>query len=97
MGEAFQEEWERSRGRLLQPLRARSLLSSQADTHPPTLQTRFQATCVPLGIGGRPGRSGEAGGGALPDQRSRRGEEEIYPTRSSPGSLLGSQVRSPAL
>ena len=36
-------------------------------------------------------------GGARPERRSRRGEEGACPAHSSPGSLLGSQVRSPAL
>ena len=36
-------------------------------------------------------------GGTLPDWRIRRGEEDICPIHSRPGSLLGSQVRYPAL
>ena len=36
-------------------------------------------------------------GGALWDRRSQRGAEGVCPTHSTPGSLLGSQVGSPAL
>ena len=36
-------------------------------------------------------------GGALQDQRSRRGAEGICPAHSGRGSLLGSQAGSPAL
>ena len=32
-----------------------------------------------------------------PDRRSRKGEEGVCPVHSSPVSLLGSQVRGPAL
>ena len=37
------------------------------------------------------------GASQTPDWRSRRGEEGVCPAHSSPGSLLGSQVRYPAL
>ena len=52
----------------------------------PALQGPLQTAWVLEGIGGRLGRSGEASG------KSRRGVEGDYPTHSSPGSLLGSQV-----
>ena len=42
-------------------------------------------------------RTGEADGRGPLRPESRRGEEGVYPPHSSPGSLLGSQVRSPAL
>ena len=95
MGGTLQEEQERSRGRSPDPLRPGSLLSSQAST---PHQGPIQATWGPRGIGGRLGRSGEAGGRGLPRPQTREaGEEGIYSAHSSPGSLLSSQVRSPAL
>ena len=63
----------------------------------PALQSPLQAAWVLGGIGGRPGRSGEAGRRDPPDWRSKRGEKGIFPAHWSPGSLLGSQGRSPAL
>ena len=64
--------------------------------------------CLALGLGPTPseappgctdpGHIGERGeqerqaGGALQDQRSRRGVEGICPTHLGPGSLLGSQA-----
>ena len=59
---------------------------------------------VPSGLGWSWGLRREArreqerqAGGALQDQRSRKGAEGVCPAHSSPGSLLGSQVGSPAL
>ena len=42
-------------------------------------------------------RGRREGPSQTPDLRTRRGEEAVCPAHSSPGSLLGSQVRSPAL
>ena len=63
----------------------------------PTLQSPLQAVWVPGGIKGGRGDQERQAGGALPDQRSRRGKEGICSIHLSPGSLLGSQVRCHAV
>ena len=96
-GGALREERERSGGRLPHPLRPGE--PAELPGRSPALQTLLQATWVLGGIGGRPGRSGEAGGRGprRPEEQERKGEEGFCPAHLSPGSLPGSQVRSPAL
>ena len=70
-----------------------SLLSSQADPLP----SKPHPGCV--GPWGHMREAGEIRGGREegPCRRSRTGEQGICHTHSSPGRLIGSQVRSPAL
>ena len=70
-----------------------SLLSSQADPLPSKAHSRLR---------GSPGHRSKAreirrGRREGPSRTGRAGEEGVCPTHSSPGSLLGSQVGSPAL
>ena len=71
------------------------LLSSQANPLPSKTPSRLRGS-----LGEKEGGQGDQErqvGGTLWDRRSRREEEGICPAHSSPGSLLGSQVRLPAL
>ena len=93
MGGALREEQERSRGRLPGPLGLGSLLSSQAGRTPPKPPPGHvgpwghRREAGEIRRGRREGLSGKSG----------RGAEGDCPAHSGTGSLLGSQVRSPAL
>ena len=64
----------------------------------PALQSPLQVLWLLGGTGRRlRGDQERQVGGALPDWRSRRGDKGICPAHSSPGRLLASEVRSPAL
>ena len=69
---------------------------------PAELPSRYPASKAPSRLHRSWGHRREAGeirGGGQegPSWRSGRGEEGVCPTHLNPGSLLGSQVRSPAL
>ena len=94
MGGTLQEERKRSREWLPGPLGLGSLLSSQAGNPSPS-----KAPSGPHGSWGHRREAGEIRRGRReePSRRSRREAEGDCPAYKRPGSLLGSQVRSPAL
>ena len=70
-----------------------NLLSSQAIPLSSKAPSRLPGSLATQGRS--QGDQERQGGGSLQDQTSRRGEEGVCTIHLSPGSLLGSQMRSP--